>query len=400
MRKTTFLFQLLPTLLFTLFFSIQAIATPKIVFWSTQQHNEYLDKIITNFEKKYQVEIELQQFLAEDLRDEVVTLSRTAELPDMLYIPSDFVGMHKEIKLSPIPEIWFSQELSPKVRSISKIANVNYGVPVFQGNHLMLFYNRDLITKPMTDWQELKAQAQTLKNKVNYPIGWHYREMYWLVPFMSAYQAWPLEGNEITLNTPEMVKALYFYQGLAQEGMVDVNCDHDCSVDRFKNGQTAYLINGDWIIRSLEETMGDKLGIAILPKVEGQTMYPMFGSYVLAFPNLQKDSEKYKILEKFALYLQEDDVQQLILDEAGLMPINDKVLAESYIHMDDNMKAVMAQVNLTRPLPTSPNMSTAWFSMKRGAERLIDHNYSPEKAAKFMQRTADKEIKRQKNMAN
>lgn len=400
MKKKVLLLKLLTPFLFALFFSEQLLAGPKIVFWTTQQHNEYLDNIIRNFEKKHSIEIELHQFLAEELRDEVVTLARTAELPDMLYIPSDFVGMHNQIKLSPIPETWMSPYLSMKIRAISKIGDISYGIPVFQGNHLMLFYNRDMVKTPITDWQQLKEQSTTFASTVNFPITWNYNEMYWLIPFISAYHGWPMQGDNVTLDTQGMIQALRFYQKLSTDRMVDPNCDHDCSVTRFENGQSAYLINGDWIIHSLEEKMGSKLGIATLPKVEGQTMYPMFGSYVLSFPNLQKDTEKYKILENFALYVQGREAQQLVLDEGGLMPINDKILAAAYTQMSSNKKAVMEQINLTHPLPTSPNMSVAWLSMKRGFVRLMEHNYTPEQAAKFMQRTANKELSRQNKTTN
>ncbi|WP_354623318.1 extracellular solute-binding protein [Psychromonas sp. MME2] len=395
MQNIVRLLKLMALPLFMLLFSTHLIAASKIVFWTTQQHNDYLDNIISNFEKNHGIEIELHQFLAEDLRDEVVTLARTAELPDMLYIPSDFVGMHNEIKLSPIPSSWFSQHLSMKIRSISKINETSYGIPVFQGNHLMLFYNREMVTTPITDWQQLKEQSRSFSDQVTFPITWHYSEMYWLIPFISAYQSWPMVGDNVTLNTPGMVKALRFYQNLAKDKLVDPNCDHTCSVANFKNGQSPYLIDGDWIIHTLEKEMGNKLGIATLPKVEGQTMYPMFGSYVLAFPNLQEDSEKYKILEKFALYTQGLEAQQLVLDEGGLMPVNDKILADAYTRMNSNEKAVMEQINFTHPLPTSPNMSVAWFAMKRGFVRLMEHNYTPEQTALFMQRTASKELSRQ-----
>ncbi|GLS92072.1 hypothetical protein GCM10007916_31420 [Psychromonas marina] len=369
-------------------------AAEKIIFWNGHQHTEYMNHLVEAFEKKTGIEVELHQFLSPQLRDVIVNQANTEELPDMLYIPGDFVGLYKDIKLSPVPDEWVSSEIDVRVKDSGKVKGTNYGIPLFQGNHLMLFYNRSLVKQPILDWDQLPEQVATFSKQVTFPITWNYREMYWLIPFMSGFNAWPIDGEKITLNTPEMVDALNFYKQLTDDGLVDPDCDHDCSVTRFKAGQSAYMINGDWVIRDLEKTLGDDLGIAMLPEIKGKAMTPMFSSYVLAYPSLTQDIKKLALLKRFSLFAQDNQGQQIILKEAGLMPVNNKVLREQTGEQTENQLMVIKQMRATRTMPTTDKMAVAWSAMGKGFTRFMDHNYPAEKTVILMQRFADREVKR------
>jgi len=378
----------------TAFFSTRLLAGEKIVFWNGHQHAEYMVKLVDEFQKKTGVEVELHQFLSPQLRDEVLTQANTNELPDLLYVPGDFVGLYKEINLAPVPDGWMSPELDIRVRDAGKVEDINYGIPLFQGNHLMLFYNRDFVNEAIQDWDQLQAQRAELPADMKYPFTWNYREMYWLIPFMSAFDSWPIENDKITLNTPEMVDALNFYKELADTGFVDTECDHNCGVARFKAGKSAYMINGDWVIRDLEKAMGDKLGIAMLPKIKGKAMIPMFSSYVLAYPNLTKGSQKFELLKQFSLFAQSPAAQEIIRDQGGLMPVNNEVLGQQTKAKTENEQAVIQQMQVTKTMPTSNKMAIAWSAMTKGFTRFMDHNYPAEKTVILMQRAADKELRR------
>lgn len=378
----------------TSIFSSHLFAGDKIVFWNGHQHAEYMVKIVDEFQKKTGIEIELHQFLSDQLRDEVLAQADTDELPDLLCVPGDFVGLYKEINLTPVPDEWVSPKLDVRVKDSGKIEGINYGIPLFQGNHLMLFYNRSLVTDPIQDWDQLEAQRADLPKEMQYPFTWNYREMYWLIPFMSGFDSWPIDEDKITLNTPEMVDALNFYKSLADAGFVDTECDHNCGVNHFNAGQSAYMINGDWVLHGLEETMGDKLGIAMLPKIKGKAMTPMFSSYVLAYPALSKNSKKFEQLKKFSLFAQGKLAQEIIRDQGGLMPVNNDVLKQQSKAKTENELVVIKQMRASRTMPTSNKMAITWSAMTKGFTRFMDHGYPAEKTVILMQRAADKEIKR------
>lgn len=389
---------LIAFLVVNLSFSKQLAAAPKIVLWNGHQHTNYVAKLADEFQRLYGVEVELHQFFAPKLRDELLTQAMNNQLPDVLYIPNDFVGLYKEINLVPIPAGWMADNVDLRVRNVAKVDDNYYGVPLFQGNHLMLFYNRSLVKKPIASWGELKSQMEGFPDAIQYPITWNYKETYWLIPFMSAFGSRPLDEGKITLNTRQMEQALTFYKKLADDGFVDRGCNHDCSVTRFKEGKSAYLINGDWIIQDLEKEMGDKLGIATLPKVGTKTMLPMFSGYVLAYPNLSEKSNKFEIIKQFTQFAQSKLAQQIIRDQAGLIPVNNEVLAEktqeSTKEKTENKEAIREQMRLTQTLPASRDMMIAWSAMAKGLTRFIDHNYTAKKSTQLMQQIVDRELQR------
>jgi len=387
---------LVVSLLFNLSFSSSLFATQKIILWNGHQHANYMTKLVDAFQKQSGIEVELHQFLSPQLRDELLTQASSNQLPDLLYIPGDFIGLYEEINLSPVPADWMADTLDLRVRETGKVAGNYYGVPLFQGNHLMLFYNRTMVKKPIATWDELKLQMQDFPAQMQYPITWNYREMYWLIPFMSAFGASPLDGARITFDTPQMEAALTFYKQLASESVVDSECDHDCSVARFKSGKSAYMINGDWVIRDLQKEMGDKLGIAMLPNIGEKPMKPMFSSYVLTYPNLSEKSSKFTMLHKFTQFAQSKQAQEIIRDQGGLMPVNNEVLLQDKKEKTENQKAILQQMQSTQPMPTSPNMNIAWTAMAKGFSRFMDHHYNVKKAVQLMQRLADRELKRRK----
>lgn len=399
MKKSIYYVSLVFSLLLNLSFSSSLFAAQKIILWNGHQHANYMTKLVDAFQKQSGIEVELHQFLSPQLRDELLTQASTNQLPDLLYIPGDFIGLYKEINLSPVPVDWMADTLNRRVKETGKVAGHYYGVPLFQGNHLMLFYNRSLVKKPIATWHELKLQMQDFPAEMQYPITWNYREMYWLIPFMSAFSAWPLDAEQITLNTPQMQAALTFYKQFVSEGIVDSECDHDCSVRRFKSGKSAYMINGDWVVRDLQKEMGDKLGIAMLPNVGQKPMKPMFSSYVLTYPNLSEKSSKFSLLHKFTQFSQSKLAQEIIRDQGGLMPVNNDVLLQYEKEKSENSKAILQQMQSTLPMPTSPNMNIAWTAMAKGFSRFMDHHYSVEKTVELMQRVAERELKRRKRLS-
>lgn len=376
------------------FSSFSLLASDKIVLWNAHKDSEYLEQAIADFQKETGVEVDVHQFKPSRLREELLVLTRNSDLPEILYIPADFIGMHRSIGLSKVPSDWFLPALSQGVRTMGMVNNSIYGIPLFQGNHLMLFYNKTLVNEPARTWQELLTQAESFPSRVQFPITWKFSEMFWFIPFLTAFDGWPMSGGDVTLNTPGMVEALRFYQKLYADGIVDIYCNQKCAVARFKSGKSPYLINGDWAIHILEKVMGDRLGIATLPTINGKNMLPMSSSYVLAFPALDANSKKYQQLKKFSLFMQSKETQELVQNVGGLIPVNDEVLIKPEAERTENQQAVIQQMQQTRRMPNHPNMVIAWLAMSKGFNRLIGQRYSPEKTAKYMQKLADKEVER------
>lgn len=369
-------------------------ANAKVTLWNAHNPSQYLDNAIAEFEKQSGVTVEKNNFLSERLREEVLNQARTNTLPDILYVPSDFVGMHELISLAPVPKDWIIPQTEPRVLKAGFTDNEQYGVPLFQGNHLVLYYNKDLVEQPVSSWAELLEQQSELSQGEQQAIVWNYSEMYWFIPFLTAFQGWPLNEGKITLDTPEMQQALKFYKQLKDIGLVDPKCNHDCSVERFKKGQSAYMINGDWIYNDLKQNMAEQLGVSTLPNIKGEPMLPMFSGYVLAFPRLSRSDENYQQIKQFSTFMQQQSAQSIIYHQGGLIPANVELVSKIISDNNPNEQNMLKQMEETRAMPGDAEMTVVWLALERGFNRYMDHNYSVEQATQLMQTIADKEIRK------
>lgn len=369
-------------------------AADKLTLWNAHNPSQYLDSAILQFEQNHQITIEKNNFLSERLREEVLNQARTNTLPDILYVPSDFVGMHQLISLSPVPKDWIAEDNQQRILSAGFTDGEQYGVPLFQGNHLVLYYNKNLVKQPVTSWSELLEQQAALAQDGQETIVWNFAEMYWFIPFLTAFDGWPLDQGKITLDTEPMRNALRYYKDLRDIGLVDATCNHDCSVERFKNGEAAYMINGDWIYSDLSQAMGEQLGVSVLPTIQGKAMKPMFSGYVLAFPGLSEASKNYQLIKAFSLYMQGDKAQDIVYQEGGLIPANEHVLANYQHSQSSNDQQMLLQMEQTKAMPSAKEMTIVWLALQRGFNRYMEHNYTVEQATQYMQAIADKEIEK------
>ena len=147
----------LPFLLLILFFSktVLATPTPTLTIWSSHQNRDFLTVMTNKYKKSHDVNISIVQLDPSEIKAEILLSAQDGGLPDLVVIPSDFLGLHKMMNLSAIPDDWYTEKLSHKVRSTIKLDDKYWGIPLIQGNFLLLYYNKKYVTQPITDFKEL-----------------------------------------------------------------------------------------------------------------------------------------------------------------------------------------------------------------------------------------------------
>ncbi|WP_327082927.1 extracellular solute-binding protein [Photobacterium kishitanii] len=119
-----------------------------------------------NLKKKHDVNISVIQLDPSEIKAEILLSAEDGGLPDIIIIPSDFLGMHKLMKLYPIPQRWYRENLTPTVRDTVKLQGSYWGIPLIQGNFLLLYYNKKYVQHPATDFNDIiLAKNQFIKKK-------------------------------------------------------------------------------------------------------------------------------------------------------------------------------------------------------------------------------------------
>lgn len=352
--------------------------------------NNALSQVFENFTKQTSIPIRSRSIDNSELKAELLQRADRNELPDAVLVPADFLGL-QQIKYSQVPVELLNKDSGERFKQTTLISGKHRGIPVIAGNHLLLYYNKALITEAATYWQQLLEQKSSLSAQTQL-IAWSFHEMYWFIPFLTAFGGMPILDLEANLDTQAMQQALEFYWFLSRDRQVNSECDYSCSKTTFEQGHQAYLISGFWSYASLLENMGDNLGVAALPMIEGKPMISYFSSHVLAFPDNSLAGAKGAKLKKLAKYLQSQNVQQAIWDEMRSLPVNQPILANIAAQPDHNMKIVISQLNQAIPMPSSFVMAIVWEAIGKGFKRYGAGILDAQQASKLMQHLAEKSI--------
>ncbi len=387
---------ILPLILFLLLQSSLAFAKESLQFVFTYEGKTF-EQIIDRFSAQENIEVERLWSAQGDLRVNLLELIERGNAPDVVLIPADHIGLHELMNYSAIDASFRSKDIADDLWQTASIDGLNYGIPVIQGNHLMLYYNKKFVSDVAKTWDEIIQQKhlfekEQLKGSNERFIAWSYDEMYWFAPFYGAYGGWPVIQGKIDLDNNAMIQALDFYKSLKDLKIPEEHCNYACARTSFSKGELAYTINGDWALKEFREKLGDDLGIAILPAIsKDKPLVPYFSTHDLAFPNDSLNGKKRKELIRLLTYFQSPETQRFIWQSLGVLPVEKSIVNDVISKSDRLEKQMLLAMKFAKPMPTDSAMTIVWSAMRKGMLRHQAGVMSAEQAAKLMQKIADKQ---------
>ncbi len=327
------------------------------------------------------------------LKAELMQLQERKSLPDAVIFPADHLGLHDIISYSEISPKLFKADIPDRIWSSGISDGKMYGAPFVQGNHLVLYYNKALVEKPAATWEELNEQTPKFANRGIGDVIWQTFEPYYILAFLGAYGGWPMENGQPTLNTPAMVNTLKFYNKVIVRPTLQEFCEYHCALERFVEGKVAYLINGEWDGKKLHKELGDFLGVAPIPKPEGQTVISPFTTHVVAFPGNSLEGKNRQKLIDFVNYLQSEPVQLKMWQEMSSIPVENNAMNHIQKKSTGYLKETLLLMDNTRSVPADYVMSSIWDAISKGFVRYKEGALTAEKAAEFMQQSAQRYAK-------
>lgn len=346
--------------------------------------------IFDEFTAQTGIKIKVASFKNNDLKSELIQRANVKALPDAVIVPSDFTGLGS-INVSTISTDLMNPDIRSAAIKSTLVDNKSRGIPIVYGNHLLMYYNKNIIANAGETWAEILQQGRNINEGQNL-IAWSYLEMYWFIPFLGTYGEFPFVDNQVLLNTKGMIKALKWYKNLSVNGIVDLECDYSCAQSQFMAGTLAYTINGSWAYGQYKKGLGNSLGLALLPRLDDNAMKPYFSSHVLAFPDNGLSGPKQKELKLLATFFQSEKVQQMIWDTLKSIPTNSKTLAKIMSKGNVDFDVLMAQLEQSEPMPNEKDMAIVWEAMLKGSNRFLADILDAESAARYMQHVAEKSI--------
>ncbi|MFH0990027.1 MAG: extracellular solute-binding protein [bacterium] len=381
----------------------------RIVLWHQMRPDEQkiLQAQLARFQKIHP-EVELIELFKETelLRSAYVIAALAGQGPDLVYGPSDPVGIYEATKsIRPLEKIFPKEFLN----QFDSTALLWYHGHLYQiadkiGNHLALVYNKKYVKKPPETESELIALSKQIQDKYGYLSGrpnvygltWNYIEPFFFIPFYTGYGGWVFEADGLTpaLENQSMVEALKFIRRLRDvEKIVPNEADYEIADALFKDGKAAMLINGDWSWAGYMEH-GIDLGIAPLPKITSTGLWcaPMTSPKGFSM-NININEKKLPVVLDLLHYLLSAECQLETVQALGTAPTMKSLYTHPAIVGNQNLQNSLLQIRYGRSMPVVPEMRAIWDAMRPGYQAVMGGSRTPEQAAKDMQSLAKRKIR-------
>ncbi len=369
-----------------------------IAMW--EQEGEEVDVFIDGLIAEFQaanpnITVERTHYENEALRDQFQTASLANSAPDVVRVPNDFAGPFSKLEIvAPVKDLFdeaflsqfFSGALAPAV-----VGGTLWGVPDNYGNHLMLIYNKDLIAEAPATFEDLIAKAKELTQGDVQGFAYNLNEPFWGAGFYGAFGGWPLDENDKPqFNNDAFINYLTFVAQLKTDGVVPAECDYNCADTLMKEGKAAMIINGDWSLGDYAKALGDKMGVAPVPTINGKPYTEMTaGKYYMVSTAAAADPAKKEAVVKFITFMTSKEVQKKWLDEFKRLPSNKEVAQDPSIASDAILAGSMAALANGRGMPAAAEMRCAWDAWRPNLEGVMAGSLPPADAAVAAQTSAD-----------
>jgi arabinogalactan oligomer / maltooligosaccharide transport system substrate-binding protein len=378
--------------------TVAPAAPVTIAFWEQEgaDVDTFIDQLISEFQAANpNITVERTHYENEALRDQFQTASLAGAAPEVVRVPNDFAGPFSALDIvAPINQLFddkFLSQFFPGSLDPAKVGGTLWGVPDNYGNHLMLIYNKSLIAEPPATFEDLITKAKELTKGDVQGFAYNLNEPFWGAGFYGAFGGWPLDANDKPqFNNDSFVNYLKFVAQLHTDGVTPKECDYACADTLMKDGKAAMIINGDWSLGDYTKALGDNMGVAPVPPINGGNYTEMTaGKYFMVSKTVLDDAAKKDAVQKFITFMTSADVQKRWLDQFKRLPSNTEIAKDPSIASDPILAGSMAALANGRGQPAAPEMRCAWDAWRPNLEGVMAGTTKPEDAAVAAQKAAD-----------
>jgi len=373
-----------------------------IVVWEQEDAvvAPYIDSVFEDFKKlpgNEGVTITRTHYQNEDLRSQFQAASLAGVPPDLILGPSDTAGLYAVSGfIEPLENIFDFSKYNDQVVQAISLDGHTWGVPVSNGNHLMMFYNKKLVQKAPQNTDELFKYCETSAKNLDLTscMAFDSGEPFSMIPWLGSFGGWPIDGKIPTLNNEAMKKTIGFYKWLRDEkGYIPKECDYNCMDSLFKENKTAFIINGDWSISSYKDHFKDDFGIALIPENSETGIWPtpmVSGKYFMMSTGLT--TEKKKLLADLLNFYTNYDNQVRQYKELARLPALKEAGKDKSITSDEVAEVSMQQILKGKPMPMATEMRAVWDNMRNYLDLAMNGGMSVDTAVEKMQASTEKKI--------
>ncbi len=391
-----------------------------LTYWEEDSNTAVvlLDALAAEFmQANPDVVVSRQHYGYDELRNQFRAAAFRGEAPTLVRAPGEFAGPFGELDIvRPLDELFsaeYLEQFSAGALGGATVLGKLWGVPDNFGNHLMLLYNKALVSQLPANTDEWIRQLRALTDAANgqYGLAYPIAESYWLMPWLTGFGSWPLDAQgRVTLDTAEMIEALWFAHDLKyQYGVMPGDASYAAAFEAFSQGRAAYIIDGAWNLDRYQG-LGVDAGVAMLPKIS-QTGLAAASLATGRYWFIAKTSTGPELdaAARFIEFMTSAEAQQRWLADLRRLPsvkqpelLWDAVAAArggqsqepnaapgEQSSVDALMAGILAELRVARGVPPALEMACVWQGIDAYLPAVMAGQLSPDEAPPQMQARAE-----------
>jgi multiple sugar transport system substrate-binding protein len=368
----------------------------EVTVWAMGTEGEKLSVLAKDFMRTNpDVKVKVTPIAWDVAHDKLITAVAGNKTPDISQMGTTWMGeFAKTGALEPVPDDIDTSQFFEGARDTAVVDGTTYGVPWYVETRV-LYYRSDIakkagVTAPKT-WEELKAAARALKEKGGAKYGISLSPNNWqeFLPFVWQNGGDVMQDNEMTLDSPEVVEALKYYQSFFEDGLTAKSVAEGFDVTQgFVAGTHPMFFSGPWHMSLIEEQGGAKLDgkwdIALMPEKKSKTSF-VGGSDLVVF----NGSENKEAAWAFVKYLLRPEVQRKWYETVSDLPAVQSAWEQGKLASDPHLQLFGEQLKDAKSPPPIPKWEQiAAEVVNAELEKATTGGESAEQAAKNMQQKA------------
>ncbi|CAH1217482.1 Cyclodextrin-binding protein [Paenibacillus plantiphilus] len=236
----------------------------------------------------------------------------------------------------------------------------------------VLYYNKELIPEAPETWADLEKFSDSFNNAAQKKYGFILDgiNFYYANMFLQGNGSYVFgydetngyDASDIGLNNEGAIQGAKLIQSWFQKGYIPQSITTDIMDGLFKQGTVGAVVSVPAALNNYKESLGDKLGVVPLPKMENGNRPPSFlGIKGWVLSPFSKNKEW---AQKLAIYMTNEQSLEKYFEISGEIPATLSGLGSDKITSHPYYSAVAEQVKSATPTPNNPEISQTWEPMK------------------------------------
>jgi len=370
-------------------------ATGDITVWAMGTEGEKLGEFAKAFTAENpDAKVTVTAIPWDSAHDKISTAIAADQTPDVSMVGTTWMGEFASTDaLDPTPDSISPDSFFPGAWGTTVVNDVAYGIPWYVETRV-LYTNTAAAAKagvspsPAT-WDELKTssaamQAAGAKYGITLQAG---QTGAWqtFMPFV-----WQAGGEilgtdgKLTLDTPEFVDALKFYQSFFTDGVAPVDVPVGTLESSLISGEFGAMVSGPWHIGILNDAGYKDFTLSPLPKGEKLASF-IGGSNLAVFKNAKNRDGAWKFIE----WLGQADTQAAWYDAVKDLPSVPAAWETGALATDPQLKVFGTQLETAVAPPSIPNWEQIATVIDTELEKVTRSGLDPQEAATSIQKQAE-----------